>query len=90
MHKSIKVHYVPLTMLVNTGRYAKIFNIHAHNNLGSPALKSYSGMLVAFGNSKIKPLGYFQVPIMIADEEFITNACVVDNVSIYVSKCYSW
>ena len=61
MHKSIKVHHVPLTVLVNTGSDAMIFNIHAYCKLGSPALKNYSGILTTFGNSKIKPLGYFKV-----------------------------
>ena len=53
MHKSTKMHHVPLTALVNTGSDATIFNIHAYNKLGSSALKNYSGMLTAFGNSKI-------------------------------------
>ena len=67
MHKSIKVHHVPLTVLVNTGSDAMIFNIHAYCKLGSPALKNYSGMFTAFDNLKIKKLVYFEVLIMTDD-----------------------
>ena len=84
MHKSIKVHHVPLTALVDTRSDATIFNIHAYHKLGSPPLKNYSDMLTEFGNSTMKPLGYFEVPIVIDNEEFTTNACVADSVSMSV------
>ena len=67
MHKSIKVNHAQLTVLVNTGSEAAIFNIHAYNKLGSPALKNYSGMFTAFDNLKIKKLVYFEVLIMTDD-----------------------
>ena len=56
MHKSVKVHHILLTLLVITGNDATIFNINAYNKFVSSALKNYSGMLTAFGNSKLKPL----------------------------------
>ena len=77
MHKSIKVHHVPLAALVDTGCDATVFNMHAYYKLGSPALKNYSSMFTAFGNSKIKPLGYLEVPIMIVDEEFTTHVLLI-------------
>ena len=68
-------------MLLHAGNDAAIFN-NALNKLGSPALENYSSKLTTFSNSKIKPLEYFEVSIMIDDEEFITNAYVVENISM--------
>ena len=41
-------------------------------------------MLTVSGNSKIKPLGYFEVPIKIVDEEFIANTSVIKNISMSI------
>ena len=41
-------------------------------------------MLTAFGNSKIKHLGYYEVPIMPKDEQFIPNAFIVQNMFMLI------
>ena len=41
-------------------------------------------MLTAFVNLKIKPLGFFEVPVFIDGDEFISIACVTDSVSMSV------
>ena len=89
MIKPVKVHHLPLAALVDTGSEATSFNINAYKKFGSSALKKYSGMLTVFGNSKIKPLGYFEFRIMIDDEEFITNTFVHDSISLSVDNILS-
>ena len=84
MHKTILVQNIPLIALVDTGSDATIFHYSAYTKLGSPTLHPYAGLLTAFGNSRIPPLGYFTVSITIDNEEFITTAFVVDSITMSV------
>ena len=66
-----------------------IVNINDYTKLCSPALKNSRGMLTAFSDSKLTALGYFKIPIMINDNKFTINACIVENFSVSVAVIHS-
>ena len=59
MHKSIKVHHVPLTALVNAGSDGTIFNNLAYHKLGSPCIKKLQWNTHCVWQFKNKTIGMF-------------------------------
>lgn len=79
MYKTVTLEHVSFNALIDTGSQATILLKRAYLKIGSPALHECSTMLTAFGNGKIKPLGYFESRITIDSQIFTTDVCVVDD-----------
>lgn len=79
MYKTVTINDNSFNALVDTGSQKTILKKHIYDKIGSPALTNFNGTLTAFGNGHIKPIGNFTHELIIDNQTFIANFCVVND-----------